>query len=581
MQKQQSLKNYILEIANKYKIYFLALFVISISASLLEISVHYKIKEIIDIIVAEESQSLSILLALFILYKFMHHGMFFIVRLLDIRYSPKLVTKITTDIYQKTIGHSLHWFDSHMSGEISDKINKFQSNFIDIIRHFFRSFVVLWAIIIGIIFLFKIHYIPALIQLTFLLIYSPIIYFLLKKQLKLNESFEKSNQRTTGIINDSIANIFGIKIIGNLTNEFKLKLTPALLKRQEWDRKVRKFDAFWVDNLDTLMIVIMSAAQIYLLAHLYQNGQISAGSFAFIAMLMLKLHGEVNNILDSILFHINPSIAGMRASYEFINEKYDIIDDQSAKNIKNVQGQIEFKNVSFSYDNSNKKILNNFNLKIKSGQKIGLVGHSGCGKTTLIKALIRYFDIDSGEIKIDGKNIQNIKQNSLRSNISLIPQDITMFHRSILENLQIAKYQATKKEIIAACKKAKIHDDILEMKNVYDSIVGERGIKVSGGERQRIAIARAILKDAPILILDEATSSLDSKTEKMIQPSLDLLIKDKSKTVIAIAHRLSTLKNMDQIIVMDKGRVAEIGTHDQLLSDQDSLYKKLWELQEI
>ena len=581
MQKQQSLKNYILEIANKYKIYFLALFVISISASLLEISVHYKIKEIIDIIVAEESQSLSILLALFILYKFMHHGMFFIVRLLDIRYSPKLVTKITTDIYQKTIGNSLHWFDSHMSGEISDKINKFQSNFIDIIRHFFRSFVVLWAIIIGIIFLFKIHYIPALIQLTFLLIYSPIIYFLLKKQLKLNESFEKSNQRTTGIINDSIANIFGIKIIGNLTNEFKLKLTPALLKRQEWDRKVRKFDAFWVDNLDTLMIVIMSAAQIYLLAHLYQNGQISAGSFAFIAMLMLKLHGEVNNILDSILFHINPSIAGMRASYEFINEKYDIIDDQSAKNIKNVQGQIEFKNVSFSYDNSNKKILNNFNLKIKSGQKIGLVGHSGCGKTTLIKALIRYFDIDSGEIKIDGKNIQNIKQNSLRSNISLIPQDITMFHRSILENLQIAKYQATKKEIIAACKKAKIHDDILEMKNVYDSIVGERGIKVSGGQRQRIAIARAILKDAPILILDEATSSLDSKTEKMIQPSLDLLIKDKSKTVIAIAHRLSTLKNMDQIIVMDKGRVAEIGTHDQLLSDQDSLYKKLWELQEI
>ncbi len=581
MQKQQSLKNYILEIANKYKIYFLALFVISISASLLEISVHYKIKEIIDIIVAEESQSLSILLALFILYKFMHHGMFFIVRLLDIRYSPKLVTKITTDIYQKTIGHSLHWFDSHMSGEISDKINKFQSNFIDIIRHFFRSFVVLWAIIIGIIFLFKIHYIPALIQLTFLLIYSPIIYFLLKKQLKLNESFEKSNQRTTGIINDSIANIFGIKIIGNLTNEFKLKLTPALLKRQEWDRKVRKFDAFWVDNLDTLMIVIMSVAQIYLLAHLYQNGQISAGSFAFIAMLMLKLHGEVNNILDSILFHINPSIAGMRASYEFINEKYDIIDDQSAKNIKNVQGQIEFKNVSFSYDNSNKKILNNFNLKIKSGQKIGLVGHSGCGKTTLIKALIRYFDIDSGEIKIDGKNIQNIKQNSLRSNISLIPQDITMFHRSILENLQIAKYQATKKEIIAACKKAKIHDDILEMKNVYDSIVGERGIKVSGGQRQRIAIARAILKDAPILILDEATSSLDSKTEKMIQPSLDLLIKDKSKTVIAIAHRLSTLKNMDQIIVMDKGRVAEIGTHDQLLSDQDSLYKKLWELQEI
>ena len=156
-----------------------------------------------------------------------------------------------------------------------------------------------------------------------------------------------------------------------------------------------------------------------------------------------------------------------------------------------------------------------------------------------------------------------------------------MFHRSILENLKIAKYKAPKKEIVEACKKAKIHDDILEMKNGYDSIVGERGIKVSGGQRQRIAIARAILKDAPILILDEATSSLDSKTEKLIQESLNLLIEDKSKTVIAIAHRLSTLKHMDRIIVMDKGKIIEEGTHDELLKNKNSLYKKLWELQEI
>lgn len=578
---QKSLKNYILEIFYKYKIYFLSLFIISICASLLEISVHYKIKEIIDIIAAKEVDSLSFIIFLFILYKFMHHGMFFIVRLLDIRYSPKLVTQVTTDIYQKTVKHSLQWFDSHMSGEISDKISYFQEYFIDIIRHIFRNFVILWVIIIGILFLFKIHYLTALVQLSFLLIYSPIIYILLKKQLKLNEAFEKSNQKTTGIINDSIANIFGIKIIGNLISEFKIKLTPSLLERQKWDKKVRKFDAYFVDMTDTTMIVIMSAAQIYLLAYLYQNDQVSAGSFAFVAMLMLKLHGEVNNILDSILFHINPSIAGMKASYQFINEKYDIIDSKQAENIKNIQGNIEFNKVSFAYDNSNKKILNNFNLNIKSGEKIGVVGHSGSGKTTLIKALIRYFDINLGEIKIDGKNIKNFTQDSLRSHISLIPQDITMFHRSILDNLQIAKYKASKKEIIAACKKAKIHNDIMEMKDNYDSIVGERGIKVSGGQRQRIAIARAILKDAPILILDEATSSLDSKTEKTIQKSLDLLIKDKSKTVIAIAHRLSTLKNMDRIIVMNKGRVVEVGTHEELLKNQDSLYKKLWELQEI
>ncbi|MFT4717951.1 MAG: ATP-binding cassette subfamily B protein, partial [Rickettsiales bacterium] len=301
----------------------------------------------------------------------------------------------------------------------------------------------------------------------------------------------------------------------------------------------------------------------------------------FTTMLMLKLHGEVSNILDSILFHINPSIAGIKASYAFINEKYDIVDDKSAKIIKKIEGEIEFKNVCFSYDDYSKKILNNFNLKIKSGEKIGIVGYSGDGKTTLIKSLIRYFDIYHGEIKIDDINIKNFTQDSLRSHISLIPQDITMFHRTILENLQIAKYKATKKEVIEACKKAKIHDDIMEMKGGYNSIVGERGIKVSGGQRQRIAIARAILKDAPILILDEATSSLDSKTEKVIQKSLDLLIKDKSKTVIAIAHRLSTLKNMDRIIIMSQGRVEQIGTHDDLIKGENSLYKKLWELQEV
>ncbi|MDA7705149.1 ATP-binding cassette domain-containing protein, partial [Rickettsiales bacterium] len=298
-----------------------------------------------------------------------------------------------------------------------------------------------------------------------------------------------------------------------------------------------------------------------------------------VAMLMLKLHGEVNNILDSILFHINPSIASMKTSYQFVNEKYDIIDSKKAKKIKNIQGDIKFNKVCFAYNNSNQKILDNFNLTIKRGEKIGLVGYSGAGKTTLIKAIIRYFDINSGAIMIDNKNIKDFTQDSLRSHISLIPQDITMFHRSIIDNIQIAKYKANKNEIISACKKAKIHEDIINMKNGYNSIVGERGIKVSGGQRQRIAIARAILKDAPILILDEATSSLDSKTEKMIQESLNLLIKNNSKTVIAIAHRLSTLKNMDRIIVMDKGKIIEIGTHEELLSKENSAYKQLWQLQ--
>jgi ATP-binding cassette subfamily B protein len=297
-------------------------------------------------------------------------------------------------------------------------------------------------------------------------------------------------------------------------------------------------------------------------------------------MIMLKVHGDIANLLEKILFGINPQIAQIKASYQFVNQPYEILDDDNAIILQKAE-KIAFENVTFAYNNNGAKILDDLNLFIHPGEKIGLVGHSGAGKTTLVKSLLRYFDINSGAIKLNDHNIKNISQESLLANISIIPQDITMFHRTILENLQIAKDNATKEEIIEACKKAKIHEDIMKMDNGYDSIVGERGIKVSGGQRQRIAIARAILKDAPILVLDEATSSLDSKTEKLIQESLDSLIADHSKTVIAIAHRLSTLKHMDRIIVMDKGKVEQEGKHEELIQSPNSLYKKLWELQEI
>lgn len=576
-----TLKNYLFNFSKYYKIYFAALFVISILAASFEILVTYQIKEIIDSIAADNYHNLGRLLLFFVALKFLLHGMFFIVRLLDIKYKPGMVTKLTKDIYQKTIAHSLHWFDSHMSGEIADKINSFQVSLTHLVTNIFRSLVVIWVILIGLFFLFKISFWSALVQLGFLVIYTPIIYVLLKKQLKLQQNYETQNQKTTGIINDSIANIFGIKVVGNLKSELKQKLNPALLARQKWDRKTRVFDAFWVDNVDTVLIVIMSAIQIYLLAHLFKIGEISAGGFAFVAMLMLNIHRDIDSLLEKILFGINPQIAQIKASYEFINEEIKTPDLPSAKILKKVKGNISFKKVFFAYEDGSKQILDNFSLEIKAGEKIGLVGHSGAGKSTLIKSLVRYFDIERGNILIDDYDLRKVTQESLRANISVIPQDITMFHRTILENLKIAKSSATKAEIIAACKKAEIHNDILKMKHGYDSIVGERGIKVSGGQRQRIAIARAILKDAPILILDEATSSLDSKTEQQIQLSLDRLIADKTKTVIAIAHRLSTLKNMDRIIVMDKGKIVEEGTHQKLLRNKKSLYAKLWKLQEI
>ena len=199
-------------------------------------------------------------------------------------------------------------------------------------------------------------------------------------------------------------------------------------------------------------------------------------------------------------------------------------------------------------------------------------------KPTLIKCLLRYFDIKSGEILIDNQNINHVTQESLRAQISVIPQDVSMFHRSILENLQLAKHDASFGEIVAACKQARVHDDILNMPHGYDSIVGERGVKVSGGQRQRIAIARAILKNAPILILDEATSALDSPTEKLIQASLNDILESKQLTTIVIAHRLSTLLHMDRILVFEQGKIIESGTHSELLTINGK-YKTLWDAQ--
>jgi len=263
-----------------------------------------------------------------------------------------------------------------------------------------------------------------------------------------------------------------------------------------------------------------------------------------------------------------------------INTPQQHLDLPDAKPLIIKNPKIEFNNLCFSY-NSKDYIFKDLNLTISSGEKIGLVGHSGSGKSSLVNLLLRYFVYNTGEINIDGQNISNVTQDTLRANIAIIPQDTMLFHRTIMENIRFGRQDATEDEVIAASKKAHIHEYILTLPEQYNAYVGERGIKLSGGQRQRIAIARAILKNASILILDEATSALDSHTEKLIQDSLNLLIEEKGKTVIAIAHRLSTLKHMDRIIVLDKGVIIEEGSHNQLINNPTSLYKKLWEYQEI
>lgn len=578
MSNHTKFSTYLNAIFRDYKIYFIGLSLISIIAAIFSIAVNYKTKEIIDAIALNPHANIGTLLILFVVYRLMHHGMFFISRLFAIRYRPRLLLTTINEMYTRTVKHSLHWFDSHLSGEISGKIFDFQIKLFELITHGFHALNNIAVIMISIMFLLRSNALSAIVLSVFMIIYIPVITFLLKRQMHLQKQYVTAKQETLGIINDSIANIFGIKIIGNIWTELKLKLTPALLYQRDWDKKTRKFDAYYVDNADTIMVTIMSAVQVYLLAYLYQSGQITAGDFAFISMITLNIHGRLDELLESLLFTINPAIASMKASFTFINCDYDTPDYPDAKIITNVRGDIRFQNVYFAYSGSHTNILNNFNLHIQAGQRIGIVGTSGAGKTTLIKCLLRYFDVQQGQILIDGQNIKAITQDSLRGAISVIPQDITMLHRSILENLQLAKYDASFEEIVAACKKASVHKDIELMPHGYHSTVGERGVKVSGGQRQRIAIARAILKNAPILILDEATSALDTPTEQLIQRSLNEIFETSHATTIVIAHRLSTLLHMDRILVIEQGQIIEDGRHQELLA-KGGLYQTLWNAQ--
>lgn len=277
-----------------------------------------------------------------------------------------------------------------------------------------------------------------------------------------------------------------------------------------------------------------------------------------------------------VIRHAYEALSDAEEMTIILNTPHEIKDIENAKDLKISIAKIEFKKVVFNYHKT-KAILKNFNLIIQPNERIALIGPSGAGKTTVIKLLLRMYDITKGKILIDNQDISQVTQESLWKNISLVPQDPILFHRTLMENIRYGKQDASDDEVFVAAKAAHCHEFISKAVDGYNTYVGERGIKLSGGERQRVAIARAILRNAPIVIFDEATSSLDSKSEHFIQEGLDELMKN--KIVIVIAHRLSTIKKMDRIIVVDNGEIVEQGSHQELVEKKSGIYKKLWKLQ--
>jgi ATP-binding cassette subfamily B protein len=281
---------------------------------------------------------------------------------------------------------------------------------------------------------------------------------------------------------------------------------------------------------------------------------------------------DVNNIFKTI----NRVFGDAYEMTMILDTEKTVVDAPGAKELVVKKGEIEFDNIRFQHHDAKKAIFDNFNLDIKPGERIGLVGVSGSGKTTLTKLLLRFADVQAGEIRIDGQNIAKAQQVSLRESIAYVPQETSLFHRSIADNIAYAHPDASREEIIRAAKLANAHEFIMGLPDGYDTLVGERGVKLSGGQRQRVAIARAILKDAPILVLDEATSALDSESESLIQDALTKLMK--GRTSIVVAHRLSTIASLDRIVVLKDGKIIEQGSHEDLLKWGGD-YSNLWSRQ--
>lgn len=312
------------------------------------------------------------------------------------------------------------------------------------------------------------------------------------------------------------------------------------------------------------------------------NGNINAGDLVAYVLYVGTLLTTVRRIVE-FTEQFQKGMTGIERFNEIINTDVDIFDDENASELKNLQGDITFENVSFGYEDKTGDVLSMINLKIKAGEKVALVGPSGGGKTTLCNLIPRFYDVEGGSIKIDGTNIKNIKIKSLRQSIGLVQQDVYLFGGTIRENIAYGKLDASDKEIEEASRLAGAYDFIMSLPEGFDTYVGKRGVKLSGGQKQRISIARVFLKNPPILLLDEATSALDNTSERLVQESLERL--SEGRTTLTIAHRLSTIQGADRILVLDGGKIIEEGNHSELLAAKGEYFKlhqlTLWNAQTV
>ncbi len=476
-------------------------------------------------------------------------------------------------LYEYLTLHSKDYFNSRFAGSLANKISNAVEGTDDLFEKILWRFITLITGFIGFIVIawignFYLGIITAVWTTTFLMIN---IWFAKKMQPN-SFKFAKSLSTLKGRIVDSLSNISLVHEYTHVAGE--REYIRGFVQIQHEAGIERWSQGEWILVGNAIMLGVFTAFMLWITIYLFQIGSVSIGVVVMIIAL-------ISNIISQLLFvgqDMRDSVRYYGEAKEGLEEilsKHLIVDTPDAIDYLFSKGEIAIESINFSYDGVD--VFKDFSMKIKAGEKIGIVGKSGAGKTTFVSLLLRHFEIQKGVIKIDNKNIYEVSLESLRRAIAFVPQDTSLFHRTIKDNVQYSNPEANEEEIVKAAKLAQAHDFIMSLPKGYDTLVGERGIKLSGGQRQRIAIARAFLKNSPILILDEATSSLDSQSEHAIQISLEELMK--KRTVIAIAHRLSTLKKMDRIVIISEGEIVEDGKPDELLKKNNGVFKKLWDHQ--
>lgn len=559
----------------RYRLFLLLFWVCLFIASLLETIEPYFYKLFVDTISDHNLVFLSQLLFIYVFIRFGELIFQSLMRWLGDAVLLPASRDARLSVFRHIQDLDFAYHASKSSGSLISCIKRGDGAFFDFFHSIYIDLTrITVSFLIMSFFLIRLDLEFSLIIFSSLIVVAVIASYVVKYNIHVRKEFNRVEDEVSDIIVDNLINFDTVKLFAKEEWEFsRLQHSFVRWLKSLWDYsasfRILELSVGTVGNIGILLTMLLGARYL-------QEGRLSLGEYLMVFGFLNSFYPRFFEMVYTIR-NIAKHSVDIQRYFSVLDQPIIIKDPVHPKHLTQVRGNIEFKEVSFAYPSNKNKAVHHINLHLHSGQSVALVGHSGVGKTTLVKLLMRFYDPDHGQITLDGIDIRRVTKNELRSHMGIVPQEPIMFNNSVAYNIAYGSSDADTSQVVAAAKLANLHEFIMSLPNTYDTNVGERGVKLSGGQKQRLAIARMILANPDIVIFDEATSQLDSESEKLIQDAFWKAVKD--KTTIIIAHRLSTVTRAEKIIVMEHGRVAESGSHRQLLSQPDSLYSRFWRLQ--